>query len=85
MSQSKDLSTKELSDKNGVPYFESFAFGLYECAVCGDRCYKKRISRRLKRPMYADFKETEVLIPAGRQSFHRDCFNMIFGAEITHE
>lgn len=65
------------TDKNGMPLHESFAFGLYECAKCGGNCYGHRVARVLKGPFWADFKETEVLIPAGRQSFHPTCWQEI--------
>lgn len=65
-------------DRNGIPLREMFAFGLYECAMCGANCFgSKRRTRKLKEPVWADFKKTEILIPAGRQSFHRECLRKL--------
>lgn len=60
------------TDKNGVPLKEAFAFGYRVCAVCHEFTPYPH-SRALTRPIYADYAETEVLIPAGRQHFHKDC------------
>jgi len=64
-------------DANGIPYYEPFAFGLYECACCTGDCYGDRKTFVLKKPLFADYERTEVLIPAGRQSFHPDCLERV--------
>lgn len=72
-------------DKNGMSIRESFAFGLYTCAECSGDCFKKRITRTLKRPIFADVKETEVLFPAGRHSFHKECWDTFRRAFLLTE
>ena len=58
-----------------VPEKESFYFGLYTCANCLSDAYGKgRKSFVLRRPLLEGLKEdSPVIIPAGRQSFHKQC------------
>lgn len=69
------MSISEVTDKKGPPpYKESFVFGMYERAYCGAECFgRRRKSFVLKKPIFAGKEETEVLISAGRQSFHPGC------------
>lgn len=58
-----------------IPRFDSFHFGMFTCASCLSRVGSaERVSYELREPVFSDYAETEVLIPAGRQSFHPVCW-----------
>lgn len=64
------------SDKSGTPEHESFYFGIYTCAYCLDSKRIKNGDRKrmsIPDPIYGDQAETEIIIPSGVQSFHREC------------
>lgn len=70
-------------DKNGIKCIDPYAFGYKVCAFC-DGFTPHPLSRKLKAPVFADRQRTEVLIPAGRQHFHYDCYhNLVMEAEAT--
>lgn len=69
-----------MTDKNGTPYRDSFYFGLYTCAFCLDIKPihgKDRQKRILSEPEYGDWHKTEIIIPAGRHSFHKECLTKL--------
>lgn len=58
-----------------TPRYDSFHFGLFTCALCLTEVRgPTRVSEELAEPVYGDQAETEILIPAGRQSFHFNCW-----------
>lgn len=58
-----------------TPRFDSFHFGLFTCAAClGEVRGPGRLSQELGQPVFGDQAETEILIPAGLQSWHSDCW-----------
>lgn len=56
-----------------TPRFDSFHFGMFTCASCLGSVGSGRISHELLEPVFGDQAETEIIIPAGRQSFHPAC------------
>lgn len=61
-----------------TPKKEAFYFGLYVCAYCLGSVFGKNRKRHvLKSPEFADVAETEIIIPAGRQSFHKECLDKL--------
>jgi hypothetical protein len=58
-----------------LPEVESFAFGVNECAACAKG--GALVRRRLFQTVWADHAKTEVLIPAGAQKFHRECYRTL--------
>ncbi len=72
-------------DANGMPYREAFAFGLNTCALCTNPATKGMRPITLKRPIFADYRKTEVLVPAGRQHFHSDCWARHREEELADE
>jgi hypothetical protein len=62
------------TDKNGTPYRGSFYFGLNFCAYCLGLVSNGRTVRRVRSPSFGDVKQTEIMIPEGRQAFHKNCW-----------
>lgn len=69
------MTQRSLSRVIVTPRFDSFHFGMFTCASCfGIAEGDNRVSQALERPVFGDQAEREILIPAGRHSFHPGCW-----------
>lgn len=69
-----------------APRFDSFHFGMFTCASCLSEVRgAERVSCVLRTPVFVDLAETEILIPAGRQSFHESCWREHKAAQAVGE